>query len=228
MAVYGYARVSTQDQINGTSLDEQARRIRGVAQALGLSDPEVIVDAGVSGSVPLDLRPHAGPLLERLNKGDTLIVMKMDRAFRNAEDALVVSRTLGDRGVDLIVANIGLDPIQRDGLGKLMFTMLAAIAEMERFTIRERVRNGMNAKASFGGYTGGRVPFGYRVEGQGKDSVLVEDEEEQAVITVIKDARARGLSLRATADHVFERMGVKMDWNAVRRVVDRLAKEEKE
>jgi DNA invertase Pin-like site-specific DNA recombinase len=223
--IYGYARVSTQEQVSGTSLAEQARRIEGVAQALGLDAPEVVADAGVSGSVPLDLRPQAGPLLERLRRGDTLIVMKLDRAFRNAEDALVQARKLGDRGVDLIVADIGLEPIQRNGVGKLVFTILAGVAEMERDRLRERVTDGIRAKSVRGGYTGGKVPYGFRVEGHGKSAVLVPVPEEQEVVALIVEGRERGLSLRATAEFAGDRLGREVDWNVVRRVVDRWNRE---
>ena len=225
MAVYGYARVSTVEQAAGTSLDEQARRIRGVAMAAGLEEPTIIVDAGVSGSVPLDLRPSAGPMYEALARGDTLIVLKLDRAFRDAEDALVKARVMGDRGVDLIVADIGLEPVQRNGTGKLLFTILAGVAEMERNRIRERVTDGQRAKASRGGFTGGKVPYGFRVEGQGKESVLVPVPEEQRVIAVIRDGMEQGMSLRMNAAHASQVLGEEVPWHLVRRVVDRIRKE---
>jgi DNA invertase Pin-like site-specific DNA recombinase len=226
MAVYGYARVSTVEQAAGTSLEEQARRIRGVAMAAGLAEPDIVVDAGVSGSVPLDLRPAAGPMYEVLERGDTLIVLKLDRAFRDAEDALTKARVLGERGVDLIVADIGLDPVQRNGTGKLLFTILAGVAEMERNRIRERVADGQRAKAARGGFTGGKVPYGFRVEGHGKSAELVPVPEEQRVIEAIRDGLEAGLSLRANAERVSGLLGVEVDWNLVRRVVDRIRKEE--
>jgi DNA invertase Pin-like site-specific DNA recombinase len=219
-------RVSTDEQVDGTSLEEQERRIRGIAMAAGLGEPEIFCDPGVSGTVPLDLRPAGGRLMEVLKKGDTVIAMKMDRMFRDAMDALVVSRTqFNDRGLDLILADISFEPVGRGTLGKAMFTVMAAFAEMERDRIRERVSAGQRAKAARGGFTGGKVPYGFRVEGQGKESVLVPVPEEQRVIAVIRDGMEQGMSLRMNAAHASEVLGEEVPWHLVRRVVDRIRKE---
>ena len=66
------------------------------------------------------------------------------------------------------------------------------------------------------------MPFGFRVEGKGKEAVLVPIPEEQEVISLIVEGQGLGLSLRATAEYVTERLGRKVDWNLVRRVVDRM------
>lgn len=221
MAVYGYTRVSTFEQASGSSLEDQANRIRGVAQAAGLGDVEIIEEAGVSGSVPLNNRPAGCVLWDRLNKGDTVIVLKLDRAFRDALDALEKFKALEAKGVSLIVADIGLTPVHQNGTGKLLFTVLAGIAEMERNRIAERVMGGKKIKASKSGYLGGNVPYGYRLEGQGKNSMLIPIPEEQKVIELIMEARKSGMSMRATADYVAIRSGRQVTWNLVRRVLDR-------
>jgi putative DNA-invertase from lambdoid prophage Rac len=221
MAVYGYTRVSTFEQASGSSLADQATRIGGGALAAGLSAPEIVEEAGVSGGVPLDERPGGSRLLKKLVRGDTLIVLKLDRAFRDALDALEKFKALEAKGVNLIVADIGLEPVHQNGTGKLLFTVLAGIAEMERNRIAERVMGGKRAKAAKMGYLGGNVPYGYRMEGQGKESRLIPIPEEQKVIELIMEGRKSGMSMRAVADYVGIRTGRKVTWNLVRRVIDR-------
>ena len=220
---YGYIRVSTEEQAKGTSPADQRTRLIGVAQALGVAEPNFFEDIGVSGSLPLDMRPQGAAMLDRLKKGDTVVAMKMDRMFRDAWDALGVVRKLEAKGVDLILADLnGLTPVHKGITGKFFFTVLAAVAEMERGTINERITFGQRAKAAKGGYTGGKVPYGYTVSGQGKAAVLVEVPEEQALIAEIRRLREEGRSLRRIA------LELDLDWNLVRRVIDRLVRLEME
>ena len=220
-ATYGYIRVSTEEQVDGTSLEEQVRRINGAAGINGLSEPEIFADPGVSGSVPLDLRPQGGVMYEKAKKGDTIIASKLDRMFRSASDALAKTEQLAARGVSLILVDISAEPLQSGANARLYFSMLAVFAEFERRTIAERLSAGRRAKRSSGGFAGGQVPFGYRVKGQGKAARLVEVPEEQVVVKRVHELLDRGLSLRATADVVG------LDWNAVRRLKDRRNKETK-
>ncbi len=100
--VYGYCRVSTLRQANeGESLDVQRRQIEGYAHMHGLVLDDVVVEEGVSGSVPVAERPKGRALFAKLAKGDTVIAPKLDRLFRSALDALRVVEGLRKRGVSL-------------------------------------------------------------------------------------------------------------------------------
>ena len=80
MAVYGYCRVSTLKQANeGESLDVQRRQIEGYALMHDLTINEILVEEGVSGSIPVEERPVGGALFARLQKGDIVIAAKLDR-----------------------------------------------------------------------------------------------------------------------------------------------------
>jgi DNA invertase Pin-like site-specific DNA recombinase len=80
MAVYGYIRVSTDEQVNGTSLDEQRRQITGLAMTVGLALDNILSDPAISGSVALFERP-GGRRLAALAPGDVVIAAKLDRRF---------------------------------------------------------------------------------------------------------------------------------------------------
>lgn len=216
--VYGYTRVSTAEQVTGTSLEEQARKVTGIAQAAGLPTPTIFRDAGVSGATPLEERPEGARLLAALQPGDTVIVAKLDRAFRSAADALARAEWLDDMGVNLILSDMGTQPVTSSGMGKLFFTLLAAMAEFERHRIRERTADGRAAKRRGGGYLGGKAPFGYRIDGEGKTARLVEVPGEQAALETIRTCRAFGESLRATATCVKQQHGYKLSHTAIARI----------
>jgi DNA invertase Pin-like site-specific DNA recombinase len=197
MAVYGYCRVSTAKQASeGESLEVQRRQIEGYALMHGLKLDDIVVEEGVSGSIPVAERPAGGPLFARLMKGDVVIAPKLDRLFRSALDALTVVEDLRKRGVALHLLDLGGD-ISGNGLSKLFLTIAAAFAEAERDRIRERIGQVKADQKARGRYLGGTVPFGYRV---GESGELVPHEGEQKAIREMKRLRAQGKALRPIAD----------------------------
>ncbi len=146
--VYGYSRVSTDRQIDGTSIDEQKRRIHGAAAMLGSGEPIIYSDAGVSGSIALNKRPQGQQLLAALRPGDTVVAPKLDRMFRDTTDALMQARALGEMGVNLVLLDLGTDSVTATngrGTRKLLFTCMAAFADFERDRTRERNLEGKAA-----------------------------------------------------------------------------------
>jgi putative DNA-invertase from lambdoid prophage Rac len=199
MATFGYCRVSTARQASeGESLEVQRRQIEGYALMHGHKLDEIVVEEGVSGSVPLSERPAGGPLFAKLKKGDVVIVPKLDRLFRSALDALTVVEDLRARGVKLHLLDLGGD-ISGNGLSKLFLTIAAAFAEAERDRIRERIGQVKADQKARGRYLGGKVPFGFRL---GESGELVPHEAEQEAIREIVALRAQGKVLRAIADAV--------------------------
>jgi putative DNA-invertase from lambdoid prophage Rac len=196
MAVFGYCRVSTLKQASeGESLDVQRRQIEGYCLMHGLTVNEILVEEGVSGSIPVEERPVGGSLFSRLQKGDIVIAAKLDRLFRSALDALKVVESLKNRGVKLHLLDLGGD-IAGNGLSKLFLTIAAAFAEAERDRIRERIGQVKADQKARGRYLGGIVPFGYRL---GVDGELVPHEAEQEAIREMAALRAEGKPLRAIA-----------------------------
>jgi putative DNA-invertase from lambdoid prophage Rac len=199
MSVYGYCRVSTLRQASeGESLDVQRRQIEGYAHMHGLTLDDVVVEEGVSGSVPVSERPRGGALFAKLVKGDVVIAPKLDRLFRSALDALQVVEDLRKRGVSLCLLDLGGD-ISGNGLSKLFLTIAAAFAEAERDRIKERVSQSKADQKARGRYLGGSVPFGFR---RGESGELVRHEGEQEAIRDMAAWRAEGRPLRAIAEAV--------------------------
>jgi DNA invertase Pin-like site-specific DNA recombinase len=218
MAVYGYIRVSTEEQVNGTSLDEQRRQITGIAMTAGHELDDIVSDPGVSGSVSLFERP-GGRRLAALAPGDIVLAAKLDRLFRSAQDALRTVEVWERAGVRLIINGHGEVTDQGNPFGRLMLEMLAVFAGHERRLIRERLAEGRKAKKAKGGHIGGKRPFGFQVEGAGKDARLIPIPEEQDAIATIRALRAGGMSLRRIAEEVGARHGITLSHMTVQTVV---------
>lgn len=197
MAVYGYTRVSTGRQAEeGESLGAQERRIAGYAMMHGMDMTGMYVERGVSGSTPLGERPEGRKLLDVLQPGDVVITPKLDRMFRSALDALDVLAKLKDAGVSLHMIDLGGD-VTGNGISKLVFTILSAVAEAERDRIRERIRDVKADQKKRNRYLGGAVPFGWTL---GLGGELVEDEAQQSAIRRMESMRNAGDSLRTISD----------------------------
>lgn len=218
MGVYGYTRVSTAEQAadDRTSLETQRRKIAAAAELAGLALDGVVDEPGVSGAKPLAERPEGGALLNRLQRGDTLIVSRLDRAFRNAADALATAERLKARKVDLIVADMGSEPVTQNGVSRMFFGMLALVAEFERERTRERLGDGRAAKRAAGGHIGGTAPFGWRKVGAGRAARLEPDPAQQEAIGTMRTLATAGASLRSIAGEVRQRHGFAVSHLAVR------------
>ncbi len=197
MAIYGYARVSTTRQADeGESLDVQQRTITGYAMIHGFVVDRIFVERGVSGSKPLSDRPEGASLLSALRAGDVVITAKLDRMFRSALDALEVLSKLKKAGVSLHMIDLGGD-VTANGISKLVFTILSAVAEAERDRIRERVTTVKADQRARGRYLGGKIPFGYSLT---DDGGLAEDPVQQVAILRMRELRDAGTPLRAIAE----------------------------
>ena len=198
--IHIYLRVSTTEQAEHgrSSLDDQQQRARGAAMMRNAPEGTIQVhsDIGVSGSTPLEKRPAGGAMLKVLSPGDLIIAAKLDRLFRSAGDAITTTEALRARGVGVILADIGPDPVTENGVSKMFFTILAAVAEFEKTRILERMEDGRKGKRARGGHTGGIPPYGYRVEGSGVNAVLRADPAELAVVGEVKEWKRKGYTYR--------------------------------
>ncbi len=191
-----YIRVSTDKQAeHGVSLDAQRAKVEAYASLYDLELVAVLVDAGVSAKT-LD-RPALSEALALLDSGeaDALLVVKLDRLTRSVKDlgTLVERYFARPNGPALMSVSEQIDT--RSAAGRLVLNVLASVAQWEREATGERTSAALAHKRARGEYTGGRVPYGFRVGADG--SSLEPVAEEQAVISEVRELRASGLSLRA-------------------------------
>jgi len=216
MATYGYVRVSTVKQVDeGESLDVQQRTIAGYVLMHGLTVDQVFVERGVSGSKPLADRPQGAVLLAAIRPGDIIVTPKLDRMFRSALDALAVLGDLKERGISLHMIDLGGD-VTSNGVSKLVFTILSAVAEAERDRTRERVAEVKRDQRTRGRYLGGKPPFGFRV---GEGGELVTDPAQQAAIARMRTMRAEGIPFRTIAATLVAE-GMQVSFRGVKNILD--------
>jgi DNA invertase Pin-like site-specific DNA recombinase len=201
------------------SIETQRQQISGYAIMKGWQVSEFFIDRGVSGSVPLAERPEGQRLLASVAPGDVIITARLDRAFRCAADALGTLEGLKGQGVGLHMIDLGGD-VCGNGISKLVFTILSAVAESERDRIRERIRDVKRHLATQGVYGGGKRPFGFDVV----DGRLVPNKLEQAAIARMQALRAAETPLRKISAIIASEFQRTMTPMTVKRILERTAR----
>ncbi len=178
-----YSRVSTEMQVDGFSLEGQITRMKTFAEREEMDIVKRYEDAGKSGK-SIAGRPAFQLMLADIQEGkqiDYILVYKLSRFGRNAADILNSLQKVQDYGVNLISVEEGIDSSQASG--KLLISVLSAVAEIERENILEQTMNGRKEKARQGLWNGGPAPYGYSL----KDDTLIINEQEAEVVRLIYD-----------------------------------------
>ena len=191
-----YIRVSTEGQVtDGVSLDAQRAKIEAWCFANDIVLGQVFVDAGISGK-RADNRPQLQAALDTVcNDGGVLVVYSLSRLARSTKDTIVISERLDKAGADLVSLSEKLDTTS--AAGKMVFRMMAVLAEFERDQVSERTCSAMAHKKSKGERVG-EIPFGYDLAADGV--TLVENADQLRAIELIHSLKEKGYSLRAIAE----------------------------
>jgi site-specific DNA recombinase len=187
----GYVRVSQERNArNGYGLDAQEAEVRRFAEYKGLRRVRFYREAGASGYERE--RPELERLLADAKKGmfDVAVFPSIDRAGRSVKDVIEIDAALREAGVDIVFLREGIDTATPTG--ELYRNIMAAVAQFEGRLIYERMSKGKRRKAAEGGYTGGWLPYGYRLD----DGRAVVVAGEARVVEGVFHWRAKGRSLR--------------------------------
>lgn len=145
----GYARVSTR----GQDTDRQTSDLL----AAGVRRDDLYVDHGISGARAA--RPALDQALAALHTGDTLVITTLDRLGRSTTNMLVLAEHLKEQGMNLRVLNLGGGDVDTGTpMGAMLFTLTAALAQMELEIKRERVTDSVAKRRAAGRDLGGRRP----------------------------------------------------------------------
>lgn len=188
----GYIRVSTEQQADeGVSLAAQKAKIAAWCEVNEYELVTVHVDAGISGK-SMEKRQGLQQALAGMKKDMVLVVYSLSRLARSTKDTLAISEKLDKAGADLVSLSERIDTT--GAAGKMMFRMLAVLAEFERDVISERTSMAMAHKKSKGEKYA-PVPFGYsEIEGR-----LVAVESESLVVAEILKSRQEGVTFAQIA-----------------------------
>lgn len=138
--IFGYARVSTEQQ----NLDRQLDALRKYGV-------DVIYNEKMTGT-KRD-RPELAKMLDRMTEGDTVVIESLSRLGRSTKDLIELTELFEQKGVHLVSLKEQIDT--STSTGKLLFTLMSAIAQFERDVIADRTREGLKS-ARARGRTGGR------------------------------------------------------------------------
>lgn len=194
MKILGYCRVSTAEQTLGMSLTLQEDAIRNRCAERGWHLVELFIDVGSGADI--EDRPEYKRMLASLSLADSVMAARLDRVARNAKEILTLLDTLKTCSKGFYALDIPLNPF--GAVGRLVFTIMASVAELERHLIVERTTAGRLAKSKNAGYAYGAPPVGYvSVEGE-----LVPDPEQQKAIRLVWQYHKLGYSLRKIAERL--------------------------
>jgi DNA invertase Pin-like site-specific DNA recombinase len=217
--VYAYGRASTGRQ----TITEDAQRsvceeyIKRALVPEGYTYGGWLYDSATSGTKPMFERDEGRKVWALVQPGDKIVWAKLDRAFRSVIDAAQTMQLLSHKGVSFNSLDLGLDT--GSPIGRCVFTILTAFAELEVEFVRQRTRDALRAKKSAGLPYGRCTPLGWRRIGRRETAHFQPDLVERAQAEQIAALRTAGLSL----DEIVQKMiasprprGSKWNRNTVR------------
>ena len=193
--VYCYGRASTDRQ----TLTEDAQRsaceeyVSRVLTPQGFTAGGWLYDPATSGSTQMFERADGRRLWALVQPGDKIVWAKLDRAFRSAYDFVHTMTLLQAKGVSFTSLDLGLD--SSTPIGRCVFTIMAAFAELEREFIRERTSTGLRQKRKSGKPIGMHAPTGWRKVGTKEASYYLPDHAEREQVDRMSEMRKGGASL---------------------------------
>ena len=197
-----YIRVSTEEQAReGVSLEAQEERLRAYCKMGGLEIVEMIREEGVSATKPLRERP-GGEILTRLintGKANSVVALKLDRLFRNAEDALQQTREWDKKGVTLHLVDMGGQALNTQSAMGRFFSMLWLVC---------RIRTQFNSGENCNGFKPQKEPEAYSPTPLGFERIedtLRKDKGEWEIVDYIFQLREEGLSYWKIAEDLNNR-----------------------
>ena len=203
LTVYGYARVSTENQLENYSIDEQVDRLKAYCTARGWSLQNLYIDAGYSGGNIN--RPDLQRLLKDLQSTppDIVLVNKLDRLSRSQKDTMMlIEDTFLAQNIDFVSINENFDT--STPFGRAMVGILAVFAQLEKDQITERFTMGRIGRSKAGYYHGGSIPpTGYKYI----DGELVVDEYVALQVQEVYQAFLSGKSINSILNTMREKYG---------------------
>jgi len=201
MVAIGYVRVSTGGQAeDGVSLDAQREKIEAWARLHDEEDLVMYEDAGISGG-SMDQRPGLQEALrEACRRKGVLVVYSLSRLARSTKDTLAISDALAKAKAELVSLSERIDTTSASG--KMVFRMLAVLAEFERDQVSERTKAAMAHLRANRRRFSRFAPYGWTFDPSG--TRLIPNDVEQEALVKIRGLRTNGLSYREIARQLNE------------------------
>lgn len=188
-----YCRVSTGEQARyGVSLEAQQLAIETYCRIHELELVKIYIEEGVSGGISLGQRPQGKLMLRQIEQEgiENFVALKLDRVYRSAIDALTQTERFTKQGTAVHFVDLNIDT--STPMGKMLLSLMASFAELEKNMTAERTRAAMQHKKK-NRQVYNHTPYGYDRDGDR----LVENEQEQQVLARVREQRAQGASYAA-------------------------------
>jgi len=176
-----YLRVSTLDQKDGHGIELQKTKCKAMATVKGWTITKTYKDEGISGTIKETERPGFSQLIQDATDRviDAVIVYALDRLGRRTQIVLRTIENLADMGIKVVSCRENLDT--SSAAGTFMVTIFAALSQLERDTIVERMKAGTEERRKVDGDIGGHMPMGYKRE---HGTVMIEEKRASVVRTI--------------------------------------------
>lgn len=223
MAAIGYVFLAI-GKDDALPVAEQQRMIEQYGAQQDIAIDEFLIEKDTSLKKPVAQRTLGKGMLRRVVAGDHIICPRSEWIFASAREGVQLILSLRKRGVSLHCVDIGEDIVLEgerklvvsEGSASLILKVLSALAACESSKHGERIRATKKVMKEAGRYTGGPVPFGWCVDG---DGYLVQDPEQQKVINEIQRLRADRWSYRDVAHKIEAKMAVKLSHAGIRKIL---------
>lgn len=193
--VYAYGRASTGRQTitEGTQRSTCEEFINRTLVPNGYTYGGWLYDSATSGTKPMFERDEGRKLWALVQPGDKIVWAKLDRAFRSVIDSAQTMQLLGAKDVSFNSLDLGLDT--GTPIGRCVFTILTAFAELEVEFVRQRTRDAIQSKKAAGLPYGRCTPIGWRRVGKRGTAYFQPDHTEREQVECMATMRTLGQSL---------------------------------
>ena len=215
MKTIGYVRVSHLESLNGESFETQSKKITQYSELKDFSVTSIENEV-ISGGVEIRKRKSLSKIVEKLVRGDRLIVARLDRLSRNILDTLKFVNECKTKGIEIHIVDLGC--VTNGGVGQIVLNILTCLAETERIQISERIKAQKHYAKKERKFLGGAMEFGYRKDDKGK---LIPDEKEYIILQSMFNLRNQGLGYRKISDEIKKKYGRKIFFQQVHKIMTR-------
>ena len=215
MKTLGYLRVSHLESLNGTSLETQEKRIKNYCELQEFSLDDVVQEV-VSGATEFRKRTALKEKVDKMKRGDRLVVSRLDRLSRSTLHTLQFVNECKLKGIEIHITDLGC--VTNGGVGQIVFNVLSCLAETERINISERIKASKHFAKKERKYLGGALEFGYSKDDNGK---LIPNEKEFVILQSMMNLRTQGLGYRKIAEEILKKFGRKIHYTQVHKIINR-------
>jgi len=211
----GYCRISTADNLDVVSLQNQEKIIQSYATIHGIRVDRIYSEI-ISGAVEFSKRPVMSKVLNELKSGSKLIVSRLCRLSRRLLSTLEIINQFEKEKKELVIADLG--NVHKDNISKILVSVLSMVAEIERDNVSHRQKIAKEIAKKENRYLGGYVQFGWQKSDNG---TLKPNQKELEIFQSIINLRKSKVPIRSIAEVIRAKHGRKLHYSFISKILNR-------